>query len=379
MLPGVAFTALLLCGVSAVTVPPPTNVIVSCQNLKTTVSWKYSSPQPDTRFRVNVDGSAGQLQNETTEHQYDLSHFVWQSEVQYMGFHFVTVTAVQGDNQSESARSESFSFNHLKTVTKKCLLEFPPVDLTMTGTEATLSFPNPFHFYRELKLAVKRSDASLKLIISTDNGTFEHSCTMKDLTCKHDVMFPDGVEQCVTLTGWLCSRNCIEEVMFNKTGRICVSILDSNLNVHWIFAALMLGIFAFIIVVIAAAIFKMKACTMHAYNPMPNSLENWDKQPQHYAQDATKETYSPVAVTDESLSGSSEDDYKTSKDLGDDDNSSGNSLGFQSSEDYYQENEFLEGSEEEEDKDGEMMSPYDRPQHLQDIGGGEMVKCYTWR
>lgn len=40
-------------------VPPPTNVAVSCQNLKVTVSWEYSQQQPETSFRVHIKGATG--------------------------------------------------------------------------------------------------------------------------------------------------------------------------------------------------------------------------------------------------------------------------------------------------------------------------------
>ncbi|KAK2817506.1 hypothetical protein Q5P01_025697 [Channa striata] len=367
MLLGAAFAAVLLCGASAVIVPPPTNVVVSCQNLKTTVSWQHSSQQPETRFRVTIDGSSGNSSNETTEHEYDLSHFVWRSKEHYLGFHTVTVTALQGGDQSEPTSSKSFSFNHFKTVFLKCLLEFPPVNLTVREATATLSFPNPIHFYKELEQAVKQEDAVLELSISTDKGTLE--------------------------------KKCIDQVDFNKTGRICARHLDDGLTAHWTIVALMLGIFLFVIVVATAAVFKVKAWTMKSYIPIPSPLVKLDTKLQWFVETPT-ETCSPVTVTDRSRPGSLEDVHHLSKDDGDDSDSgrSSSSLGFQSSENLYNHRQLLDGSNQELESRGhrtdedftddsvktecvsldeEEASPYDRPQNLHDMGDGDMVICYT--
>lgn len=58
--------------------------------------------------------------NETTDHQLDLSHFVWVSEERYMALHEVTVAAIQGGHQSEQIKSKTFAFNSLKTADIKC-------------------------------------------------------------------------------------------------------------------------------------------------------------------------------------------------------------------------------------------------------------------
>ncbi|MEQ2263943.1 hypothetical protein XENORESO_015791, partial [Xenotaenia resolanae] len=55
-----------------------------------------------------------------TDHQYDLSHFVWESQEHYQAFLCVTVTAIQGGKQSEDVRSKSFSFNMLNPVDIEC-------------------------------------------------------------------------------------------------------------------------------------------------------------------------------------------------------------------------------------------------------------------
>lgn len=108
----------------------------------------------------------------------------------------VKVTAVLGSHQSEPAESKSFTFNVVKTtdVTCKCSvsqrtpsgawsdrgaddpvrfspagqLDFPPVVLTAGDSGPTVSFDNPFHFYKELKTADKPESASFVFNVASD-------------------------------------------------------------------------------------------------------------------------------------------------------------------------------------------------------------------
>uniref|UniRef100_A0A3Q1G3G3 Fibronectin type-III domain-containing protein n=1 Tax=Acanthochromis polyacanthus TaxID=80966 RepID=A0A3Q1G3G3_9TELE len=183
-------------------VPPPTHVNVICQNAKVSVSWDYSELQPHTTFWVNV-------KNRTTDRQFDLSHFVWKSEENYNGFLYVTVSAIQGEKESEGVQSNSFSFNYLKTVDTRCYLDFPPVDVKEDGSGATVSFPNPVHFYKELE-----TDAA-----HVFSYTPPAKCMMGVNTCKLDVLFPEGVKKCVRLKGMLFDSKSVNQ--FRETAEIC--------------------------------------------------------------------------------------------------------------------------------------------------------------
>lgn len=56
----------------------------------------------------------------TTDHQYNLTRYIWPDESSYMDVFYVTVTAEQGSNRSEPVQSKTFSFNTLKTTDIKC-------------------------------------------------------------------------------------------------------------------------------------------------------------------------------------------------------------------------------------------------------------------
>uniref|UniRef100_A0A3P8S403 Fibronectin type-III domain-containing protein n=1 Tax=Amphiprion percula TaxID=161767 RepID=A0A3P8S403_AMPPE len=200
-------------------VPPPRNVHVSCQNAKVSVSWDYSKQQPHTIFRINISGSS-----ETTDHHFDLSHFVWKSEENYKDFLYVTVTAIQGDSQSEGVQSNSFSFNYLKTVDTQCSLDFPPVDVKEDESGATVSFPNPVHFYKELEQTVNPNAAPVfQYIVSSVKNHCICSVYRVD-TCKLDVPFPEGVKKCVRLKGTLFDSNFVNQLVVRETAEICAHV-----------------------------------------------------------------------------------------------------------------------------------------------------------
>uniref|UniRef100_A0A4W6G8E8 Uncharacterized protein n=1 Tax=Lates calcarifer TaxID=8187 RepID=A0A4W6G8E8_LATCA len=227
-----------------VAVPPPTNVTLSCQNLKTTVSWEYNKHQPQTNstfstffFFLNLD---------SINHQYDLSRFIWESTDRYKDIHSVTVIGV---------------------------LNFPPVNLTVEDSRSTVSFQNPLLFYKELKQATK-PDTYFDFSVSSDNVS-RHICTViKEPICRFDFSFPEGVEECVTLVGWLMTGQRTDWVAFNKTGRICHT--DSTgksepggTNVHWVILAVVLGCLVLVITAVTISVCCVKAWTT---KPLPTPI-----------------------------------------------------------------------------------------------------------
>ncbi|KAM4543135.1 uncharacterized protein PAE49_019550 isoform 2-T2 [Odontesthes bonariensis] len=261
LLDGRLAAVLLISGVSSFLVPPPANVTVSCQNLKTTVHWDYSRGQPQTSFKVKIETSNGKShEGYTSDHLYDLSDFVWQSEAHYMDFMCVKVTAIQGGNKSEAVPSNSFSFNDFKAVDTKCVLDFPPVDVNENENGASVRFPNPFYFYEKLKRSVKPHAANgPTFTFSTKFGDFQRespACTVSRI-CEVDVTFPEGVERCVTLEGYYRTRKDLTRVMFRETDTICVT--EENVV---LLAAVPASVIALTIVVVVIIICVVKAWTM---------------------------------------------------------------------------------------------------------------------
>ncbi|KAK5606933.1 hypothetical protein CRENBAI_012869 [Crenichthys baileyi] len=293
-----AFTALLLiiCGVSSVAVPPPSNVTVSCQNVQTTVSWDYNEHQPHTIFQVNITGSnpVRSFVANTTDHQYDLSHFVWESQEHYQAFLCVIVTAIQGGKRSETVRSKSFSFNMLKPVDIKCMLDFPLVRVLVTEMGASVRFQNPLWFYNELKRTIK-PDSVLKYTVSSAEE-FEGSCHVTEANCKLDVTFRNGVEECVTLKGKVVLDSLgVNPIPFKETEKFCS---EKTVEGVIVLAVTLGSIFVVILIVAVVVILKVKAWTMNTVTPPTYlmNLEGADSQQTFCTISANPEKISPVSI-----------------------------------------------------------------------------------
>ncbi|XP_070840940.1 interferon gamma receptor 1 [Chaetodon trifascialis] len=398
-----AFTALLLliCGASAVIVLPPTNVTVNCQNLNVTVSWEHGEQQPNTRFRVIIRGAAGSSESVTTDHQYDLTPFIWSSEEHYMDNFGVTVTAIRGGNQSKPAQSETFSFNSLKSTVRKCELDFPPVE--MKWKEDTVTFRNPLHYYSELKQANKPDTATFKFYVVSNLGETNCDCTAKDENCRCAISLLEGVEPCVTLKGTLFDGIGVGQMMFRQTDRFC----DSNTaEPQVITLVVLLSITGLIIIVITIIICKVKAWTMKTPS-LPTSLRS-DFNERDLRNDMVSTDISTVGVTiDTTPLVSSEEENNPTKNLQHRSTTSDFQPPFSSnmcgglsesrnkeleaagltsdgqktdedSADDSEKTECISIDLEEEEEEEEERSPYDCPHVLQvDMGDGDMVTGYT--
>ncbi|KAF7214419.1 interferon gamma receptor 1 precursor [Nothobranchius furzeri] len=284
---------LLVSGGSFVYVAPPTNVVVSCQNLNTRVSWDYRSPQPRTVFRVTITGSSGSHEENTTEHTwYDLSPFVWRSATHYQDFLYVTVEAVQGAHQSEAIKSQSFSFNNLKTVHKTCVLDFPRAQLDV-GELTSVTFENPLKLYPQL------NDASeLQITAIAAGQEFTGLCLEQHPICKVDVTFVEGQTKCVRLRGVLFNRRGLCQVSFRDEDGICsheeVKEVDEKV------AAIIVGsLFVLVIIVLIVIIWWVKAWSMQTSN-LPVILVSKPHQRLYHPQEKVK--ISPVFLCSSSKS-----------------------------------------------------------------------------
>ncbi|XP_034085989.1 interferon gamma receptor 1 isoform X2 [Gymnodraco acuticeps] len=271
---GGAFTALLLLlsGLSAAFVPPPTNLTVSCTSPNVMLSWEFSEQQTHTEFKIDVRGSGNNEihQSWVKERHFHVFDFIWKSEASFMDFYGVNVTAFQGGNRSKEAKI-TFTFNDLKTADKKCHLDFPDVDLVETDSGATLSFKNPLHYYEKLKQAIIGADASFIFEASSKTGHYKEDCGQHE-NCKLDIVFPADEEKCVTLKGDLLES--IGGQAFKQIDRICAEPEEKDLTVALVVLLFVLGI---VIVVIIIIIIKVRAWTMES-PPTPTPLNFTERE-----------------------------------------------------------------------------------------------------
>lgn len=67
--------------------------------------------------------------------------------------------------------------------------------------------------------------------MSDFQGEHRFTCSAGQETCKHDISFPDGADECVTLDGILFDGIRVGQVLFRKSGRVCASDGESTAEV----------------------------------------------------------------------------------------------------------------------------------------------------
>ncbi|XP_047434497.1 interferon gamma receptor 1-like [Mugil cephalus] len=274
-LPDGSFAALLLLvtGVSAVSgsVLPPTNVTLSCQDFKVTASWAHSRPQASFKVKLNSNIREGLHGNQTREHHYDLSHIFWAQNSCFMDICFVTVTAVEGDEESDGVDSNTLSFDDLETSLKRCRLGFPRVDVDAHDSGATVMFSHPVRYYKELKdkkLPKFKFNVSIDTEDQTQKRQFDATCNDEEDICKLDVTFPEGSKKCVKLRGWLKDRLGVGEIVFRETDRICAPLLTEIQKIILLVVLLLIFVLA-----LAAIVAYFCFTSASSGSDMPDSLK----------------------------------------------------------------------------------------------------------
>uniref|UniRef100_UPI0037E80C85 growth/differentiation factor 10b n=1 Tax=Semicossyphus pulcher TaxID=241346 RepID=UPI0037E80C85 len=139
-------------------VEPPINVTLDCRNLlQNVLKWSYDGHPPGLRFKVFV----GYLTRPPVEHwvepptqQISLSSLCEPSEDYYL-----SVTAVVGDNESESAPPEGINFSYFmdSQASQKCIVDLPAVNVTAQKDDIVqLHFIHPWWFHHKKGLVRKR-------------------------------------------------------------------------------------------------------------------------------------------------------------------------------------------------------------------------------
>uniref|UniRef100_A0A3Q4G865 Uncharacterized protein n=1 Tax=Neolamprologus brichardi TaxID=32507 RepID=A0A3Q4G865_NEOBR len=337
---------------------PPTNVRVSCQNVKVSVGWDYRTKPQIFRGTLHPWNCTF----ETTDHEYDLSNCIWKSgDEGYLGFMYVTVAAVQDGIKSEAEKSNTFSFKFSRTVDTRCSLEFPPVKLELKEKKFTVSFQNPLKFYKEMSQKDTR-EYKIDFTVKNEQGACTTSCTDEKICQCNTVSFKEGVKKCVNVSGWLLVRTGAQQVEFKETETCTVSPPQCKCFYFYLF----IGGVGQRLVVLGPT---------HKHPPNP-----------------TRPHISRISV--ESLDSSQDDPEETVllKDTGQPADNSSTGSDYNPSNSCYAERPHLDSSASDrsrtDDDSGddsvktecvsiEERSAYDCPHVMMDMGGGDMVTGYT--
>ncbi|KAG7228566.1 hypothetical protein INR49_007740 [Caranx melampygus] len=138
---------------SLASVEPPTNVTLRCHNLQNILEWDYGILPPGVKFKVKIQPYDGVFHG---------SQIVWvdppelRADISFLrdstNYYFVDVTAVVGQNESETAPPDGLTFSYFQgsLTDMTCSLDLPPVNATMQPDgHILLSFTHPWLWHHQ--------------------------------------------------------------------------------------------------------------------------------------------------------------------------------------------------------------------------------------
>ncbi|XP_060942981.1 interferon gamma receptor 1-like [Limanda limanda] len=231
-------------------VEPPTNVTLQCHNLQNTLKWSYGQFLPGLRFKVEILKSKSLpsvLWVEPPALWADLSEFSDPSNN-----YFVLVTAVNGQNESESSEELTYSYYMDSYTHQKCSVDLPPVNVTThLDDTVTFRFMHPWLWHYSLKpdsqgskKRMKKSNSKpplheFKYDVVIDGQNFKHRFNCVERVCKEDKLPVEAEhkEHCLSITGELdkmavkstqlyCARRMDEEMPPGKNNNIIYIVVS---------------------------------------------------------------------------------------------------------------------------------------------------------
>ncbi|XP_053333318.1 interferon gamma receptor 1 [Clarias gariepinus] len=186
------------------TVPPPSNVIVTCNSYGVEVEWTATNLSEKAEFLLEVKQDFGiPIPTKITKyHRFNISDLL-----QDTGYnrYLVKVKAIDGGRESVFAESQIFSFSYKTTATIFCDLEFPTVTLFPRDGNLFVKFVNPLHLYRDTPALRNLLDTDkLKYTLISGKISKNATCSVEERECESSVSFPEEQEEyCITLSGWI--------------------------------------------------------------------------------------------------------------------------------------------------------------------------------
>ncbi|XP_040905540.1 interferon gamma receptor 1-like isoform X2 [Toxotes jaculatrix] len=190
-------------------VEPPTNVTLQCHSMNNVLKWTYEKLEPGLQFCVEIRSYYSvpyKVCVDAPALQANLSALSDPDEA-----YLVSVTAVLGQNTSESAPPEGISFSYFRNSPESqiCSLDLPPVTVTAEPDDnVAFHFIHPWKWYnqQQKKSNKKRGTENLPefkyhvAVISQKSKPKEFTCEEDE--CKGEVPVDAAQEKhCLNITG----------------------------------------------------------------------------------------------------------------------------------------------------------------------------------
>ncbi|XP_034093815.1 interferon gamma receptor 1-like [Gymnodraco acuticeps] len=218
-------------------VEPPANVTLECHNMHNVLRWDYGQLVPGLRFRVNIRSMGSPPSESWVEppaKQADVS-FLSDPRNEYI----ISVTAVIGQNESNSAPPDSIEFSYFQDALseRKCSLDLPSVNVTtLHDGKMLVRFVHPWLLYKKKS---KKLPVFRYMVEVVHQKTHTDPTDCEESVCEENVIVAASQEKhCVTVEGEL-------EKMLVKTLRpVCAAPYEEppSYLVHvWVVSVLLIS------------------------------------------------------------------------------------------------------------------------------------------
>ncbi|KAK2818189.1 hypothetical protein Q7C36_022122 [Tachysurus vachellii] len=208
------------------TVPAPTDVSVKCDSYGVEVEWTADGVSEEAEFELEIKPNFGNTTSvRTKDRRYNISSVF--DDTGYNKY-FVQVKARDGEEESEFAKSQMFSFSTEMLLNITCGLEFPPVTLFPQDGKLFVHFVNPLYLYRDAP-ALRKLRSSDKLLYIINETSQEFFCIHDSKTCESLISFPEKQDEyCVTLVGFIRQTLVKPTKPYCHTGSLYTELEDSS-------------------------------------------------------------------------------------------------------------------------------------------------------
>ncbi|NP_001347768.1 interferon gamma receptor 1-like precursor [Poecilia reticulata] len=296
--------------VSSALVAPPTNVTLTCRNLQNILSWDYENDVPGLRFHVSIGydsqipGCPNEMWFNESSRRADLSFLSNPNNVYH-----IELKAVLGEDESEIAPKDGIEFTYFSSALfgEKCLLDFPPVDITTQEHQhIQVEFKHPWLVYKDglyrckTQKKKKKNDQENKLpnfkyTISVVGQDKSLSVECDDAVCKTRLQVDMKQDKhCLKINGEL------ELMTVVSTKEFCTEKAPPPLNHTNLIVGIIIAIMAALAFIATMVFWKKtspalaKLSSIFCITPKPNNQEFKPLQ-----DDPSPVTVSPWPVTPE--------------------------------------------------------------------------------
>ncbi|XP_005804242.1 interferon gamma receptor 1-like [Xiphophorus maculatus] len=307
--------------VSAALVAPPTNVTLTCRNLRNILHWDYENDVPGLRFHVLISsdsempGCPPEMELNESSRQADLSFLSNEDNV-----YFIRLKAVLGEDESTFAPKNGIEFTYFSSALdgEKCLLDIPPVGITtLQHHHMQVHFKHPWLVYKDGLSGCKKRKKShqennklpnFKYTVKVVGQDKSHTIDCEEAVCETRLQVDMKQDKhCLKINGELKMMTVV------STKEFCTQKAPPPLNHTGLIVGITIAVIATVAFVATMVFWKKTRPTPHKFKPFiipkPKTLAFKPLSDETSPVRVDPSPKSPEEPPGETISRKSEEDY----------------------------------------------------------------------